>query len=663
MNKTITILAICIIASFTACTAFYLPGVAPKEFKMDDQVILKYDKMDSTKTQLPYSVYDLPFCTPKDAEKKDKDGNPDELVVNAADNLGEVLAGDRMESSPYDLRFKKNHNCQILCKKEYSEKQTKKMQKFIENDYKIQFWIDNLPGAQKFYYVLENEKGETVDTSDMKDKNKEGDLLYRYDRGYLIGEKTNNGHAIFNHLRFTISYHDEPGSYEGSRIVGFEFEPFSVKHQYAGAWKGKSTYLTTCNAQHLVSDDMKHQYLEEGNEVIYSYDVKYVQSATKWAQRWNIYFRDANPDNEIHWFSIINSLMIVVFLTGMVAMIMIRTLRRDISKYNEDTADDLAEETGWKLVHGDVFRPPSFSPMLLSIMVGTGHQMLTIAMAIVVFASFGFLSPANRGGLLTASVLLFVFAGVLSGYHSSRMYKLFAGKSWRSNALLSALFFPGISFLLFFVLNLFVWGQESKLAAPFGTIIALASLWGGVYLPLAFCGSYFGFKRDTIEVPCKYNQIPRQIPEQQWYMHPLFSFMFGGILPFGAVFIEIYFIMSAIWMHQIYYVFGFLFVVLGILIVTCAEITVVMCYFQLCCEDYKWWWRTFLASGSAGFYLYLYSFMYFFTKLEITNFTSSILYFGYMWLISFGFFLLTGNIGFQACFWFNKQIFGAVKID
>eukprot|EP00943_MAST-04B_sp_MAST-4B-sp1_P009445 g9445.t1 len=482
MNKTIIFLAICIIASFTTCaTAFYLPGVAPKEFKMDDQVTLKYDKMDSTKTQLPYSVYDLPFCTPKDAEKKDKDGNPDEIVVNAADNLGEVLAGDRMESSPYDLRFKQNHNCQ--------------------NDYKIQFWIDNLPGAQKFYYVLENEKGETVDTTNMKDKNKEGDLLYRYDRGYLIGEKTNNGHAIFNHLRFTISYHDEPGSYEGSRIVGFEFEPFSVKHQYSGAWKGKNTYLTSCNAQHPVSDDMKHQYLEKGDEVIYTYDVKYVQSATKWAQRWNIYFRDANPDNEIHWFSIINSLMIVVFLTGMVAMIMIRTLRRDISKYNEDTADDLAEETGWKLVHGDVFRPPSFSPMLLSIMVGTGHQMLTIAMAIVVFASFGFLSPANRGGLLTASVLLFVFAGVLSGYHSSRMYKLFAGKSWRTNALLSALFFPGISFLLFFVLNLFVWGQESKLAAPFGTIIALASLWGGVYMPLAFCGSYFGFKRDTIEVP------------------------------------------------------------------------------------------------------------------------------------------------------------------
>lgn len=646
-----------------AVEGFYLPGVAPKEFESGDPVVLKFDKMDSTKTQLPYSVYDLPLCTPKDAEKKDKDGNPDTAVVNAADNLGEVLAGDRMESSPYQLNFKENHACNILCRKTYDEKQAKKLSKFIDNEYKVQFWIDNLPGAQKFYYVLENEKGETLDTSDMKDKNKDGDLLYRYDRGYFLGEKTPDGHAIFNHLRFKISYHDEPGSYSGSRIVGFEFEPFSVKHQFTGGWKGKSTYLATCNAQHPVTDATPHQYVTSGADVVFTYDVEYAPSATKWSQRWNIYFRDSNPDNEIHWFSIINSLMIVVFLTGIVAMIMVRTLRRDISKYNEEVVDDLAEETGWKLVHGDVFRPPTFSPMVLSVMVGTGQQLLTIVVLLTVFACLGFLSPANRGGLMTAALLIFVFGGAISGYYSSRLYKLFSGKAWRTNAFLSALFLPGIAFLIFFVLNLFIWGQESKLAAPFGTIIALASLWGGIYMPLAFCGSYFGFKRDALEVPCKYNQIPRQVPEQQWYMHPVFSILIGGVLPFGAIFIEIYFIMSALWMHQIYYVFGFLFIVLAILMVTCAEITVVLCYFQLCCEDYTWWWRSFLTSGAAGLYLYVYSFMYFFTKLEITNVTSSILYFGYMWLISFAFFLLTGSIGFQACFWFNCQIFGAVKID
>jgi hypothetical protein len=31
--------------------------------------------------------------------------------------------------------------------------------------------------------------------------------------------------------------------------------------------------------------------------------------------------------------------------------------------------------------------------------------------------------------------------------------------------------------------------------------------------------------------------------------------------------------------------------------ITCAEITIVMVYFQLCYEDYHWWWRSFFVSG------------------------------------------------------------------
>lgn len=42
-----------------------------------------------------------------------------------------------------------------------------------------------------------------------------------------------------------------------------------------------------------------------------------------------------NSQNEIHYFSIVNSLMITLFLTGVVAMIMLRTLRKDITTYNE----------------------------------------------------------------------------------------------------------------------------------------------------------------------------------------------------------------------------------------------------------------------------------------------------------------------------------------
>ena len=37
------------------------------------------------------------------------------------------------------------------------------------------------------------------------------------------------------------------------------------------------------------------------------------------------------------------------------------------------------------------------------------------------------------------------------------------------------------------------------------------------------------------------------MPEQVWYMHPLASMMLAGILPFGAVFIELFFILNVCW--------------------------------------------------------------------------------------------------------------------
>lgn len=46
--------------------------------------------------------------------------------------------------------------------------------------------------------------------------------------------------------------------------------------------------------------------------------------------------------------------------------------------------------------------------------------------------------------------------------------------------------------------------------------------------------------------------------------------------------------------------FGFLFLVFLILVITCSETTILLCYFHLCAEDYHWWWRSFLTSGFTG---------------------------------------------------------------
>ena len=41
-------------------------------------------------------------------------------------------------------------------------------------------------------------------------------------------------------------------------------------------------------------------------------------------------------------------------------------------------------------------------------------------------------------------------------------------------------------------------------------------------------------------------------------MEPWVIILVGGILPFGSIFIEMYFIFTSFWAYKIYYVYGFM---------------------------------------------------------------------------------------------------------
>ncbi len=140
-------------------------------------------------------------------------------------------------------------------------------------------------------------------------------------------------------------------------------------------------------------------------------------------------------------------------------------------------------------------------------------------------------------------------------------------------------------------------------------------------------------------------------------------YLVGGVLPFGAVFVELYFILASVWLDQYYYVFGFLLLVFGLLALTCAEIAIVLVYFQLCAEDYRWWWRSALVPGFSGVYVFMYCVYYLAAKLAIEDGTSRFLYLGYMFIVSFLFSLLTGAIGHLSTLWFTRKIYGAIKVD
>lgn len=96
--------AMLLLLQLVSALGFYLPGVAPKTFHYGQPVDLKVNKLTSSKTQLPYDYYALPFCKP-------------EKIEYAAENLGEILTGNSIENSPYEISFLKEESCKFLCRK------------------------------------------------------------------------------------------------------------------------------------------------------------------------------------------------------------------------------------------------------------------------------------------------------------------------------------------------------------------------------------------------------------------------------------------------------------------------------------------------------------------------------------------------------------------
>lgn len=128
-----------LLSLFGSSLAFYLPGVAPRDYSDGERVSVKVIKLDSVKTQLPYDYYSLPFCRPK-------------MIEESAENLGEVLSGDRIENSLYDVFIKQPTKCTVVCpKREYSDGELKQFAEKIEDEYRVNWILDNMPAATKYY--------------------------------------------------------------------------------------------------------------------------------------------------------------------------------------------------------------------------------------------------------------------------------------------------------------------------------------------------------------------------------------------------------------------------------------------------------------------------------------------------------------------------------
>eukprot|EP01013_Petalomonas_cantuscygni_P003211 TRINITY_DN1336_c0_g1_i5.p1 TRINITY_DN1336_c0_g1~~TRINITY_DN1336_c0_g1_i5.p1 ORF type:complete len:812 (-),score=155.98 TRINITY_DN1336_c0_g1_i5:1839-4274(-) len=351
--------------------------------------------------------------------------------------------------------------------------------------------------------------------------------------------------------------------------------------------------------------------------VVWTYSVKWSEDKeTRWMTRWDIYFQASEYRPGIHWFALVNALLTVLFLSMIVALIMLRTLHRDFNRYNDtENAAEGIEETGWKQVHGDVFRRPPHANYLCAV-VGTGVQLVLMVLITLTLTVTGMLAPSRRGVMLTVLLLLFVLLGFVGGYVSARMAKMWYVPSWMTT-LLTATGVPVVVLGIFLAQNIAMWAKGAANAVPFSAVLSIFGLWLFASTPLVFIGAVVGYKQPAIEPVKRINELPRPVKALPWYLSPPWSFLCAGVLPFVTASLELSVLFRSVWQHKFHQFFGFVFAVYAIMLVVVAETVIVLTYQTLVCEDHRIWWNAFLLGASPAIHLLLYSVYYFATTLAL----------------------------------------------
>lgn len=385
---------------------------------------------------------------------------------------------------------------------------------------------------------------------------------------FLLGHTDKSKHWLFTHFVFTVGMN-------GDRVVSANVtvsperraditlhDPAHEDVPDLGASKSSGRLGAPASGGSGAAGGGGHGHSHRRNvdshapavKVRFTYSVRFVQSDTPYEARMAVYEDSAflPATLEIHWLSIINSLVLVVLLTAFLGIILLRVVRNDFTRYMraDDEEEAAEEETGWKLLHGDVFRPPA-NLSLFAAMVGTGVQLLLMTTALLSLAFFGAFSLARRGSIVAACIVLYVLTTWVGAYVSARLYKQMRGGAWVWNVLLSLMVVPVPITATFAVLNTTALVKNSTAALPWGTIAVVVMLFAFLALPLGVLGGIAGHHSSEYEPPCRVAKVPRQIPAVPFYRSLPAQLFMAGFLPFSAISIELHYIFASVWGHKV----------------------------------------------------------------------------------------------------------------
>lgn len=637
-------------------------GFSPRYYRHGEQVDLIVNKVESDNTQLPYSYKDLPFVCPPE--------KPVHL------SLGEILRGDRLWKSLYDLKFGVDMPCVRLCDLISKETGMLKADTLIKNGYVVHWLVDGLPGATTFVSGNRNNK--------------------YYAAGFPLGFTQDGISYIYNHVMIVIRYHKDPSNKQLSSIVGFEVYPKSVSNEECpGSSKNYDNFAITFER------DSQQQIVPEKTVIPYTYSVYWREDNTiDYSSRWDLYYEnETTSSHKIHWFSFINSMVLLFLVSLIVAVVLLRVLKSDIQANSPSlpTSEyDATINSSWKSLSNDITKRPKF-PLFLSVLVASGIQLIIATIGVIVvfvinskfsigssFSSNTFFNN-HQGAFFSISLTFFVVSGIIPSFCGIILHKIFnndylnseynKSKTFTSSILLSG-FLPSLILSIVLFLNFFVWAKHASTALPFGTIIVLLLVFFIIELPLGIIGGYYGnkhkFDRKSFLLTNSGHKSDnddkhlRAKKKTSWLLNPAFSVLIFGLIPFGIVYVELLFIFNSVWLEKttFYYMYGFLLLTAIVLIVIIAESTIIAIYISIAVyTNPNWQWLSFNVGSSVGWYILGYSVYYFIFYLNVNDFVSALLYFCYMTLTSCLIGVACGAAGTLTGLLFIKKIYGSIKVD
>lgn len=473
----------------------------------------------------------------------------------------------------------------------------------------------------------------------------------------------------------------------------------------------------------LIPDRQSLKEVIAGEQLQFITSFEWEETDTEFKDRFHRYLDNKFFKHQIHWFSIFNSFMMVLFLSGLVSLILVRTLRRDYARYSVTSGDDEyddeiggatvdengkplldddgnalskggggggggmpTEDSGWKQVHGDAFRAP-WMLTLVAALLGSGWQLIILTLGVVLFAIAGPMHGEvheDRGEIEYAILCCYCLSSVVSGYASGNYFKMYTvtrrgnknadkngDSSWQVVMMLTATLLPTVIGSSVLFLNGIALSYGTVNYIPFFALVKLFLLWIFISAPLCIVGTLVGRhgKSDSGrqmggDFPCRVNAIPRPIPESvPWYGKPTNLIPFAGLLSFGSIFIELYYVLTSLWNYKIYHVYGFLLGVTGIMTIVVSMTTIIVVYFCLNAENYLWQWIAIGSGGSTAGYVFLYGVYFYMFKTDMNGFLQTMYYFTYMGLIALNLGIVCGTIGHGAASKFVRTIFQNVKVD